>query len=256
MKLYFFKKQLLKLFFVSLCLSSCLKIALTRYHILEKKVSFRYITNGNTKIVFIPMHHIGVKEFYEDAKNKIDSFVISGYSIYFEGVKMGEVRDSLQKDSILRKTRKVTGVDFVTASKTNGYLDTINNTILGEKFKGLSKFKLVNQPRGIVNKSDTIKYNNVDATYVQIIAACENKFGPIILSEYDIKTNFGEKYKTKKDKEMKKYFLADFRNNLIADSILKSTSQKIVLLYGAKHFDGIIENLKKSDTNYKEVEKL
>lgn len=248
--------KLYKLFFVSLCLSSCLKIAFTKAHILEKKVSVKYITNGNTKIVFIPMHHIGVKEFYEDAKNKIDSFIISGYTIYFEGVKMGEVRDSLQKDSILRKTRKVTGVDFVAASKTNGYLDTINNTILGKKFKGLSKYKLVNQPKGIVNKSDTLKYKNVDATYVQIIAACENKFGPIVLTEYDIKTNFGEKYKSEKNKEMKKYFLADFRNTLIVDSILKKTSNKIVLLFGAKHFDGILENLKKSDKNYKEVEKL
>ena len=256
MKLYFFKTKFYISFFALLCLSSCLKIAFTKAHILEKNVSVKYITNGNTKIVFIPMHHIGVKEFYTDAKNKIDYYITSGYLVYFEGVKMGEVKDSLQKDSILRKTRKVTGVDFVAASKTNGYLDTINNTILGKKFRGLSKYKLVNQPKGIVNKSDSLKYKNVDATYVQIIAASENKFGPIILNDYDIKTNFGEKYKSKKNKEMKKYFLADFRNNLIADSILKKGNHKIVLLFGAKHFDGILENLKKSDKEYKEVDKL
>ena len=56
--------------------------------------------------------------------------------------------------------------------------------------------------------------------------------------------------------EVKNYFLLTFRNELITDSILKDQNKKIAILYGAKHFDGILENLQKTDKNYKEVEKL
>ena len=46
------------------------------------------------------------------------------------------------------------------------------------------------------------------------------------------------------------------RNELIADAIIRDTSSKIILMYGKKHLEGIFENLKKSDVNYKFVDNL
>ena len=255
MKLYFAKKNLPIIIFVSILLTSCLKMALTSAHILDKNISIKYITNGSKIVAFIPMHHIGIKEFYDDAKINIDSFSKNGFTIFYEGVKFGLVKDSLQKDTVIKKMRKIVGLDLIALSKTNGYLDNENDKLLGYKINGLSKYNLVNQPKGIIDRFDTLKFKLIDATYVQLVSECEKKFGAIKLDEYDLKTKSGEKYKSKTNKEMKQYFLAEFRNKLITDSILNEKNNKIVILYGAKHFDGILENLKASDNNFKNVEK-
>lgn len=202
------------------------------------------------------MHHIGKEIFYTDVKHKLDSLSEKDYVVYFEGVRLGPVKDTMQKDTIYRKSRKITGVDFFTALSNKGYIDTIKNTLLGKKTKYISKYKLINQPRSLIPTSDTLRFKPLDANFVQLIAACENKYGVIMLDKYDYETNFGEKYKFKKNRELYEYFLTGFRNILISDKILNDSNKKIILLYGTKHFDGILENLKVADKNYKEVEKL
>ncbi|MEP7163219.1 MAG: hypothetical protein ABI741_00920 [Ferruginibacter sp.] len=235
--------------------SSCTRIILNNLGAFENKISLKYITNGENKLIFVPMHHIGKKVFYDDAKKEIDSLITVGYMVYFEKVSIG-VEDSMQKDTLFRKVRKITGVDFPTTIANRGYIDTINNTLFGKKTQIISKYKLVNQPRNIIPISDTLRVRNVDASFSQLISACENKYGAIVLEQYDYEIKFGEKYKAKRNKEMLEYFLAGYRNILITDSILKDPNKKIILIYGSKHFSGILENLKMADKKFKQVEKL
>lgn len=239
-----------------LLLSSCLqKLVLNSLGALEDTVQIKYITNGDKKIVFFPMHHIGKNNFYNDAKQKIDSLMSIGYIVYYENVRM-IAKDSLQKDTLYRKARKITSVDFVSAFNNKGYIDTINNTLLGKKTKYIAKYKLVNQPRTMFPISDTLRVKNVDANFAQLISACENKYGTVVLEKYDYETKFGEKYKSQKNKEMYEYFLAGFRNTIISNSIINDKNNKIVVVFGSKHFEGILENLIAADKNYKQVEKL
>ena len=236
--------------------SSCGRIILNNLGAFEKNMPLKYITNGEKKIAFFSMHHIGTRDFYEDTKNKIDSFIKLGYKVYYEAVHLGPVKDSLQKDTIYRKARKITGVDFVTAKANAGYIDTLNNTILGKKTNLISKYDLINQPRNLVPKSDTVRVKNVDATFLQLINECEKKFGPIVLEIFDLETKFGEKYKFKKNKEINEYFLYVFRNHLIAETILNDSENKIIIVFGGLHFKGILEKLQTADKNYRQVEKL
>lgn len=226
--------------------------------LLDKKIPLKYISNGEKKILFFSIHHVGQKEFYDDAKRKVDSFMKIGYTVYYENVRVGPIKDSLQKDTIYRKARKITGVDFMAVGSNAGYIDTVNQTIMGKKSKFIKKYHLVNQPIGIIPFSDTANVRNVDASFVQLVRECENKFGSIKLEKYDFETNFGEKYKLqkKKDKEITKYFIYIFRNNLIVNTILNDQRNKIILVYGAAHFNGILENLQKADKRFKEVDKL
>lgn len=236
--------------------SSCLRrLALSSVGVLDETASVKYISNGKKQIVFFPMHHIGKKIFYDDAKNKIDSLISQGYFVYFESVRM-PVTDSLQKDTIYRKARKITGVDFLSISANKGYIDTANNEIMGLKLSLIEKYHLVNQPKNIYPVNDSAKVKNVDASFPQLITACEQKFGPIVLDQYDFETKLGEKYKYKNNKELKKYFVEGFRNVLISNAILNDTHEKIIAVYGSRHFDGILEELITADKNYKQVEKL
>ncbi len=233
--------------------SSCLRhIVYKSMGVFDKKVSFHFVTNGDKKIVFIPMHHIGKKEFYEHTKQVTDSLIRDGYILYLESVASGKNIDSLQKDTLYRKATKLTGVDMLALKNNGGYLDTNKNSINGYKLK----HKLVNQPKPIPGNYDSVRSKIVDATMLQLIKACEDKYGPIILEKSDFEISTGKKKKVKPNSEIKNYFLLTFRNELITDSILHDQNKKIALMYGAKHFDGILENLQKADNKYKKVEKL
>ncbi len=237
-------------------LSSCGRMAMNSMGLLDKKIPLKYISNGEKKIASFSIHHVGQKEFYDDVKRKIDSFIKIGYVVYYENVRLGPVKNIPERDTLLRKARKITGVDFLTVGANAGYIDTATQSIMGKKSKYIKKFHLVNQPIGIIPYSDTMNVKNVDATFVQLVNECEKKFGPIKLEKYDFETNFGKKYELKKEKEINKYFLTGFRNNLIANTILNDRRDKIIIVYGAAHFDGILENLQAADKRYKKVEGL
>lgn len=241
----------------TLLFSSCLtKIALNTLGVTEKKASLKYATNGEKKLVSFYIHHIGKREYYEDVKNKIDSFIKEGFIVYFEAVKLGVFKDSLKKDTIYRKARKISGIDFISMKAHGGYIDTINKTLFGKKSKYVVKNNLINQPKYLIAFHDSINFRNIDANMIELVEACEKKFGVIELEKYDFETTFGEKYKAKRNKKLSSYFLEDYRNILISESILNDINKKIVLIYGGKHFDGILENLNAADKNYKQVDKF
>lgn len=245
------------LLFTSLLFSSCIQqLILRSMGVFENAVPLKYITNGDKKLIFFPIHHVGKKEFYSDVKNKIDSLRLQGFEVYYELVQLGNIRDSLQRDTIYLKARKITGIDFATANQNKGYIDTINNTILGEKNKFILKYNLVNQTRDIIPTFDSLRVKNVDGNFVNLLQATEDKFGKITLEKYDFETKFGEKYKVKENKEMKKFFVEEYRNDLITKSILNDKHNKIILVYGKAHFEGFLKNLKLADPNFKEVDKF
>lgn len=238
-------------------MSSCFtKIALNSMGVFDKEVSKKYIINGTKKLVFFEMHHVGKQAFYDDVKHDLDSLLGEGYKLFFEGVGLDKSIDSLTKDTLFRKVRKITGMDMNAISKNNGYLDTVNNKLAGKKTSLIKKNKLVNQPPRMYPKDDTIRTKRVDENYLSLVIAVEKKFGPIVLEPVDYNTKFGEKYKVPKNKTMRNYFIQEYRNEKIADAIIRDTASKIILLYGKKHLEGIFENLKKSDANYKMVDNL
>jgi len=247
------KNSFLLLLLTSFFLLSCLKkIALNAAGVFDTTASAKYITNGEKEIIFLSMHHIGKEDFYNSIKLRVDSLIKKEFIVFFEAVRAGKVRDSLQKDTLYRKGRKITGVDFVTLKSNGGYLDTAKNSLMGLKIK----YKLVNQPLDLLSGFDTLKCKNIDANFLQLINACESKYGPVVLDQTDFEKNTGKKYKPEKNKERKEYFLLEFRNRLIADSILSQHNNKIVLIYGDLHFDGILKNLQTADKRFKKVDGL
>jgi hypothetical protein len=88
-----------------------------------------------------------------------------------------------------------------------------------------------------------------------LIAAYENKYAPIQLTACDFKTAYIDKYECDKlkNKEARNYLTLLYRNEYIANKIASSTHNKIVLMYGAMHYEGILSNLKKADTTWQEL---
>ncbi len=250
-------KSVLFLLVLQVFLSSCIRrILLNSSGVKEEKVTMKYISNQEKDLVFFYIHHIGKHAFFNDVKLKIDSLAELDFFVFYENVKINKTKTKEEMDTIFRKARKLTGIDIMKMKTNKGYIDSATQTFMGSMSGYVKKHKLMNQPANLYHWADTTRAKNIDAYLDELIDACENKYGEIILTEYDYKTNFGEKYTRKnKYKEELKFFLKDYRNELITNNILNSSYKKIVLVYGGAHFNGILENLQKADKNYKQVEK-
>lgn len=237
-------------------LPSCIyKIALKKAGILDKENSIIKISNQQKEICFLPMHHIGKKEFYDDTKRQLDSLTNLGYYIFFEGLSIKTIDEKI-KDTLLRKMRSVTGVDLVNLVKNGGYIDSATgHTIFPNK--GLNRIvkkeKLVGQPSSLKKpKLETATGMGVDEDLSNLIKGFEAKYGIIRLTDKDWNTALGEPFKINNgnSKFKKEYIRIYLRNKYLAQQIASSTHNKIVLVYGKNHKKGLVEELQKIDATY------
>ena len=108
-------KKIILLILFTIILSSCssftMNYALNKLGIYDDQVKISAYENKQSKVLLIPMHHVGTQKFYDDVKNKIDSLNKIDYSFYYEGIKIDSTnRDSINIDKDIRKLRKITGV--------------------------------------------------------------------------------------------------------------------------------------------------
>jgi hypothetical protein len=252
-----YKKVITSLLLITILFPSCLNFFLRVSGTLEDAANVKYISNSKKNIVFFNMHHIGTKSFYVDTKNKVDSLYKLGYTVYYELVSSDTNHSKGEFDTMVRMVRKISNIDFKDKKKGgDDYLDSLNNTIMGHKTKLIKKYGLINQRNYFLLPVDSLKIRRVDANIFDMITGYEKKYGKIQLEKYDLLTDFGAKYKNKISRNKKDYFLLGYRNELIANTVIKDTATKIVLMYGAYHFDGILDNLKAYDKTYKEVDKF
>ncbi len=224
--------------------------SLEKNGVLDEKADMKIITNDIKKVIFIGMHHFGQKEFYQDVAHKIDSLQKSGYIVFYEKIKKDSSMDSLTNDIYLRKIRKITEL------KSFKYYDTISKKILG-KYQYKGDYKLINQPKYsdlIVNIENAI---NADVKANTLVDVFEVKYGAIVLSECDKNTSFtSKKYKCDLIDKGLRYrfrseFILDYRNQNIANEVVNSENENILIIYGKNHLEGLISELQKIDSRWK-----
>lgn len=248
-------KRISVILLLLITLTSCTlifpKIALKRSGVFETKSELYLIENEQKKIIFIPIHHIGRKEFYDDIANKIDSLQKLSYTVFYEGVNYG--KNSVIRRKNLMKLRKIKGF-FPQENK--GYIDTITNIIAGKiKYKG--KHKLINQPSYGKLKVDSLTSIWADVSLTELITDFEKKNGKITLDKCDFSFSLkDEKFNCKKvKKSLRKIFDREYafgyRDKSLAEKIAKSDKKKILVIYGSRHFWGLYFELKKLEKNFK-----
>ena len=233
------------LFIVFLILNSCSAITnmlLKNNGVFDTKSSLKILKSTNQKVVFIGMHHIGKKEFYNDVSIKIDSLQKLGYTTYYESVKDGAEIDSTTKKISKLKFRKLIGI------VPEKYIDTANNIIGGKLKYRNKKHKLINQPSYPDMNIDTLTSIKADVGLTTLMAEFEKKHGEISIDSCDMKYElYDTKYNCKLDD---KDFIINYRNKFLADKITNSKLDKILIIYGKSHLDGLIQDLKKIDNSW------
>jgi len=238
------------LFFITISFTSCSPIWLKFSGVLDEAPKLKVIESNDKKVVYLPLHHIGRKEYYKDMADKIDSFNRNGFVTFYEMVNT-ELTDTAEYMLLAKKFRKIQG-DF---DAGNGYLDTINHTIMGT-IKYNKKYDLINQPSFLDMNLDTLTAVNADVTLEELLAAFEKEHGEVKLDQCDLDTPLQDEYTCNGvSKKLRKAFGNDyaleFRNENLAQEIHESTANKIFVIYGARHFKGLFKNLRALDTSWK-----
>jgi hypothetical protein len=243
-------KLLLLLTITGLLCTSCLSIGLKMIGAYDKEATVSHYSNGDKQVAYIPMKHIGPKEFYANVKQKVDSLQAEGYIVYMESVRVTDSLTPQQRDTLRWKVRKLTGINI----SSSGYIDTINKTLMGYKFR--NRKGLINQPRYHALGVDTIKGRIVDVPMNHLITAYENEYGAILLNECDYALALNTRYNCGKiNSSESNAMILDYRNSNLAGTIADERSKKIAILYGSLHESGMYKELKLRDSSWVRTER-
>lgn len=222
--------------------SSCVSIALKSFGFDAKKANLKFIQYKGKSIYFVETRHIGTKNYYKHINSITDSLGKIGYVTFYESVEEDYI-DTL----FLKKFRKITGLDL-----TKKYLDTTNN-LLADKFKISNKY--VNQPKSSELISRNSKSFIIDIPLYSQIKKFEEDTEEIKLNECDLIVKLGEQYncepikkseRNRYDKFMHEYVI-EMRNKNLADQVINSEFNKIIIIYGKNHYKGFAKLLNESN---------
>ncbi|KOS05656.1 hypothetical protein AM493_06120 [Flavobacterium akiainvivens] len=238
-------RNLLLIACFALLTTSCMSLALSVLGINKKESPMSVYTNGTKSIAYIPMKHIGPKEFYANVARRVDSLQKQGYTVYMESVRVTDSLTPQQRDTLKLKVRRLMGV---TLGK-GGYLDTINGRLMGRKFS--NKKELINQPVYSKLGVDTLSGRIVDVPLNVLIKQYEKQYGTIQLDVCDYTTPLEDKYDCGREKRSQANdLILRHRNKNLADAIIADKHNKIAILYGAAHESGLLELLKQVDATW------
>lgn len=196
------------------------------------------ISNGIQEVVFIPMHHVGTPEFYHDVEKRVDSLQSMNFLLLLEGVGT-DIQDSVQLDSVIRKFRKIVGINPMAPG---GYLGLGGQGLFGKN----SNF--INQPSYEDLRVDMSKAKVIDVPLETLVAEYERDFGQVALGPCDFRTHLDSLYPCRSESLKKKVkfvntYLMGMRNHKVAQTILEAQSKRIAVIYGEAHIKGIIKEL-------------
>lgn len=234
-------KRIVLLITVSILLTSCKSLILTyaayKLKLKQDRVYIKKLNVPYKQVYFLGMKHIGTKKYYKNCSIVINNYKQNEYAFYVETIQPYKDDIPYQDSTAQKKIRKILGVDL-----TISYAE-MNDTIMKLLVK---KFKLIDQPRyfnlGVANGKIA------DLSYIELVKLYEAKYGEIILDSCDTNTALGKKYscrtlsKEKRD-AFDKEFILEARNKKVAEIIKNSEENKIVIIFGIKHYEGIKKEL-------------
>lgn len=213
------------------------------------KAKVTTLSNGKTKVVVIGVAHIGTKTYYKDVRKKVDSLKTLGFDFLYEWAQYDENLPAEKKLEYQQKFRKLVGFHI----PDEGYLNKKTNKIGPLQLP--KSHHLINQPDykrlGIDMKKDI----HADFQKNVLIDRHEERFGAILLDSCDLNTPLDKDYLCDRTEEISDtYAVIEIRNQKIVDELSKLKNDKIAIIYGENHTQGVLELLKTRDSNWKMVE--
>ncbi|WP_157111653.1 hypothetical protein [Nonlabens spongiae] len=222
-----------------LMLSACTRMILNSRatHARELKV----FEKDDQKVVYIGTTHLAKPSFFKEVRQQVDSLRNEGFVFIKEGVSIKEGTSDKEVDTLRRKLRQLIGL-------TIGDYSNKENKSLPKLY---TSGDYIMQTDSLLGLNSTDK--RVDLTYNEMIAAHEEKYGEIILTECDWKTDLFDKYDCRDGNAYNQsFYVVDIlRTDLIVDYVLNTEAKKVAVIYGAGHFKWFYPDLIKNGYEYK-----
>jgi hypothetical protein len=198
--------------------------------------------SADKDITFLGIRHLGEKTYYDTIKATVADYQGQGYIVFYEGLKDKEITDTI----VLRKFRKILPIKFNMSDIYSLNYKTVLSNVLSEKIPGF-KFSenIIHQPNSSFLIADKLQSSNVDVSFTDFIKTHEKLFGSIQLVDCDFIDNWiGTECYSTPHKNKNKIFV-DYRDEFLVNQILKSNHQKILIIYGEAHHEGVSKSLLK-----------
>lgn len=240
------------------------------------------LSNGDKTVVFQGMTHIALPSFYKKVGEELTEYRNNGYSIFLEGIghsddkkiRKGDPKyddvikqyTKLVDNSRLEYSKKILNTKYVTQydampfyySYDDSYIDFTTDELKASIDESLR------QKKGDYSEKEKLKELYSDAlgdhkdAYKKLL---ENESLFILscnLDDFFLFTVVNDKIMpvvreltNKPDLESDITMIA--RNKKISDAINYSLNKNIYIVYGARHFEGVLKNLEKYDPKWKIV---
>lgn len=193
---------------------------------------------NNKNIVFVPIAHASTPKFYEGVKTVVTDYKAKGYTVFYEQVKRDGGKDTgnttapigskTVPDTLNLKFRKLVGLE--PTRQTYAFLQNFFPDIIPQpEYKDLG-----------ITATDL----NADISLEQLVAKYESLYGPVALNNCDFETKTGVLgYNCGALGNDIEPVILDYRNENVARLVKSAASDKILVIYGAKHIPGIIKLL-------------
>lgn len=167
-------------------------------------------------IVFIPMSHVGTKEYYRAVRQTVDSLRSEGFVFYYEMIDADTSKPKDQLDTMIRKFRRLHDLnmyDDMSASAPNFEKQALENT-------------------GIDEQKDIW----ADLMLDQVIDLYEFHYGEIELTECDWNTPLRAEYLCQEKKFTSRRMATGARDEYLFDLVISSSYPKKAIMYGGTHW--------------------
>lgn len=202
---------------------------------MNTKVEAVDFSSNKKSVHFIDMIHLGQQEFYDNVAQEVKRYKENGYVLFYEWIDY-EMADTLT----LRKTKKIVGM----IPSKKGYSLMIEKIeVEGVVFQENEQF---------MNQINSLDFN-VDITAQELIQEYEKRHGEILLSNEDLLVPLYGDFSFNNNKSVMDIIL-NHRNKVVAENIQHSKYDKIIVMYGADHQKGILQELQKIDSSWKKEE--
>jgi hypothetical protein len=217
------------------------------------------LSNGSKTVVFQEMRHIGTGNFYKQVNDDIQYYRNQGYVFGYEGIFFIGGRELYADDKIdytqsyMEQPMVLGGLHKDDVNLDLNWIDISNK--IEKKIKGLNEQNKTTS--GYVNQTimdipmlkNEIKMNEnginlVDYTVNNLIRI---RYFENLTNKYNIDIQS----MVYPEHPIEHSVIMDDRNKIVADFIQKEARDKILINYGAQHFDGIFKLLKDYDSNWK-----
>ncbi|RQO32497.1 hypothetical protein DBR32_02530 [Taibaiella sp. KBW10] len=193
----------------------------------SKTPEIKTVTLKNKTVAFVPLAHVSTPEFYSEVKNIVNKYKSQGYTVYYEQLQgSAHAKDTNAVDTLRLKLRKMIGIE--PTRQTYAILKKFFPDVITQpEYKDLG-----------ITKSDL----NADLRIGQLIAEYERRYGQIKLTPCDFEAGFDNlMYPCDKLNNDITPVIVDYRNEHVARLIKASSDKKILVLYGAKHINGMMQ---------------